>query len=178
VMRGFVRRRRGNAARPTSRSLFLQAGEPGCWLDHMASSFIMAPIRVVCALIEREGCVLLARRPAHKHLGGKWEFPGGKIEAGETPQAALARECAEELACAVEVGAALPAVTHAYPDRTIVLMPFVCRMAVNSAEPRAAEHSALAWVEAERMSDYDLPEADAPIVAAYLAWKAARNRGV
>lgn len=128
-----------------------------------------SPIRVVCALIEREGRVLLARRPAHKHLGGKWEFPGGKIEHGETPAAALARECAEELACEVAVGAALPSVTHSYPDRTIELLPFVCRLAPGSAEPRATEHSALAWVEAERMGDYDLPAADAPIVASYLA---------
>lgn len=130
------------------------------------------PIRVVCALIEHEGRVLLARRPAHKHLGGKWEFPGGKIETGESPAAALVRECAEELACQIEVGAELPSVTHAYPDRTIVLLPFVCRLAPDSAAPHAAEHSALAWVEAERMSDYDLPAADAPIVAAYLARRA------
>lgn len=130
------------------------------------------PIRVVCALIEREGRVLLARRPAHKHLGGKWEFPGGKIEPGETPAAALVRECAEELACVIEVDAELPAVTHAYPDRTIVLLPFVCRLAPGSPEPHAAEHSALAWVEAERMADYDLPAADAPIVASYLALQA------
>jgi len=127
------------------------------------------PIRVVCALIEHEGRVLLARRPAHKHLGGKWEFPGGKIEPGESPTDALVRECAEELVCEIEVGAELPAVTHAYPDRTIVLLPFVCRLAVGSAAPHAAEHSALAWVEAARMSDYDLPAADAPIVASYLA---------
>ena len=72
---------------------------------------------------------------------------------------------------AIEVGFGLPAVTHAYPDRTIVLMPFVCRLAPGSAEPQAAEHSALAWVEAGRMTDYDLPAADAPIVAAYLAAK-------
>lgn len=127
------------------------------------------PIRVVCALIERDGRVLLARRPEHKHLGGKWEFPGGKIEPGESPATALVRECAEELACEIEVGAELPAITHAYPDRTIILLPFVCRLAAGSAEPRAAEHSALAWVEAERMADYDLPAADAPIVASYLA---------
>jgi 8-oxo-dGTP diphosphatase len=133
------------------------------------SSCSTDPIRVVCALIEREGTVLLARRPAHKHLGGKWEFPGGKIEPGESPAAALVRECAEELACEIVVGAELPAVTHAYPDRTIVLLPFVCQLAPGSAEPRAAEHSALAWVQAERMSDFDLPAADAPIVASYLA---------
>ncbi len=131
----------------------------------------IAPIRVVCALIEREGRVLLARRPEHKHLGGKWEFPGGKIEAGETPVVALVRECAEELACVVEVGAELPSVTHAYPDRTIILMPFVCRLAPGSTEPEAAEHSALTWAEPERMGAYDLPAADAPIMAAYLALK-------
>jgi 8-oxo-dGTP diphosphatase len=141
-------------------------------MSHVAVADSVRPIRVVCALIERQGRVLLARRPAHKHLGGKWEFPGGKIEPGETPAAALMRECEEELACTIEVGAELPAVTHAYPDRVIVLLPFVCRLAPGSAEPHAAEHSELAWVEAERMADYDLPAADAPIVAAYLALRA------
>lgn len=133
------------------------------------------PILVVCALIERDGRVLLARRPAHKHLGGKWEFPGGKVEPGEAPAAALVRECREELRCEIEVGAALPPVTHAYSDRVITLAPFVCRLAVASPAPVAAEHSALAWVEPERMAEHDLPAADAPIVAAYLALRAASS---
>ena len=128
-----------------------------------------SPVLVVCALIEHEGRVLLARRPAHKHLGGKWEFPGGKVEPGETPAAALVRECDEELACVVEVGASLPGVTHAYPERIITLMPFICRLALGSPPPSATEHSELAWVEPARLAAYDLPAADAPIVAAYLA---------
>ncbi len=132
-------------------------------------------IPVVCALIEAEGRVLLARRPEHKHLGGKWEFPGGKIEPGETPEAALIRECAEELGCQIEVGAALPPVEHCYPERTILLRPFVCLLAPGSPAPCANEHSALAWVEPERMTDYDLPAADAPIVASYLAYRGART---
>jgi 8-oxo-dGTP diphosphatase len=130
-----------------------------------------AIIPVVCALIEADGRVLLARRPEHKHLGGKWEFPGGKIEPGESPEAALVRECAEELGCRVEVGAALPAVEHVYPERTIRLQPYVCRLAPGSPAPAATEHSALAWVEPERLAEYDLPAADAPIVASYLQFR-------
>ncbi|MCX6937521.1 MAG: (deoxy)nucleoside triphosphate pyrophosphohydrolase [Verrucomicrobia bacterium] len=133
-----------------------------------------AIIPVVCALIECDGRVLLARRPEHKHLGGKWEFPGGKIEPGEAPEAALIRECTEELGCQIEVGAALPPVEHCYPGRTILLRPFVCQLAHGSPAPCANEHSALAWVEPERMADYDLPAADAPIVASYLACRAVR----
>lgn len=85
------------------------------------------PLPVVAAVIERDGLVLVAQRPPGKHLALKWEFPGGKIEEGETPAAALVREIREELGCAICVGEALPACVHAYPSVTILLMRFaVC----------------------------------------------------
>jgi 8-oxo-dGTP diphosphatase len=133
-----------------------------------------AIVPVVCALIESEGRVLLARRPLHKHLGGKWEFPGGKVEPGEAPETALVRECREELGCEIEVGGALPAIEHCYPERTILLRPYVCWLSPGSPAPSAAEHSALAWVEPDRILDYDLPAADGPIVASYLSGRSAR----
>lgn len=127
------------------------------------------PLLVVCALIERDGCVLMAQRPAHKHLGGKWEFPGGKIEPGETAAAALHRELSEELGVAVEILRPLASHTHAYPTVTIELLPFVVRLTTGSGAPQTHEHAALRWVPSAELLSLDLPEADLPIIADYLA---------
>jgi 8-oxo-dGTP diphosphatase len=127
------------------------------------------PIAVVCALIERNGHVLMAQRPAHKHLGGKWEFPGGKIEPGETAEAALHRELQEELGCVVDILRPLAAHTHAYATVTVQLIPFVARLRSSSGEPQTHEHAALRWVPAAELASLDLPEADLPIIADYLA---------
>ena len=126
------------------------------------------PLTVVCALIEREGHVLMAQRPAHKHLGGKWEFPGGKVEPGETPEAALHRELAEELGCTVEIIRPLAPHTHAYATVTVQLIPFVTRLHSASDAPQTHEHAALRWVPAAELTSLDLPEADLPIIADYL----------
>lgn len=133
------------------------------------SSLAPVPIAVVCALIERDGHVLMAQRPAHKHLGGKWEFPGGKVEPGETAEAALHRELDEELGCSVEILRALLPHTHAYATVTVRLMPFVTRLLPASGELQAREHAALRWVPARELAGLDLPEADRPIIAEYLA---------
>jgi len=126
------------------------------------------PIAVVCALIERDGHVLMAQRPAHKHLGGKWEFPGGKVEPGETPEAALHRELREELGCTVEILRPLAPHTHAYATITVQLIPYVTRLLSSSDTPHTHEHAALRWVPAGELSSLDLPEADLPIIADYL----------
>ncbi|MCS6243884.1 MAG: (deoxy)nucleoside triphosphate pyrophosphohydrolase [Opitutus sp.] len=133
------------------------------------SSSPATPLAVVCALIERDGHVLMAQRPAHKHLGGKWEFPGGKIEPGESPEAALHRELDEELGCSVEIICPLLPHTHAYASVTVHLMPFVTRLLPTSGEIRAREHAALRWVPACELAGLDLPEADRPIIAEYLS---------
>jgi len=128
-----------------------------------------APLPVVCALIERQGRVLIARRPTNKHLALKWEFPGGKVDGGETPQAALIREIKEELGCDVVIVRALPRFTHTY-DRTIIeMIPFVCHLAAGSPAPTPAEHVAIAWVPPGELGTYDLAPADFPVVTAYLA---------
>ncbi len=133
-------------------------------------------VRVVCALIEdAEGRLLLARRPPGKHLAGLWEFPGGKIEPGESPEAALHRELAEELGCRVDIRAALAPVTHAYEKVTVTLLPYLARLTADSPAPHPREHEALRWVEAEGIARLDLPEADAPILAEWRALRAARN---
>jgi 8-oxo-dGTP diphosphatase len=127
------------------------------------------PLLVVCALIEKDGCVLMAQRPAHKHLGGKWEFPGGKIEPGETAEAALHRELGEELGVSIDILRSLAPHTHAYATVTVQLIPFVVRLAPESGEPQTHEHAALRWVPAGELTALDLPEADLPIIAGYLA---------
>lgn len=124
------------------------------------------PLPVVAAVLQRGGRVLLARRPAHKHLAFKWEFPGGKVDAGETPEAALARELHEELACEIAIIRALPRFLHTYDRTTIEMIPFVCELAPGSPEPHPHEHAALAWVAPAELDAYDLAAADRPVVAA------------
>ena len=125
------------------------------------------PLPVVAAVIERGGQVLIAQRPAHKHLAMKWEFPGGKVDADETAESALIREIREELGCAVTVVRPLARFTHTYGRTTIEMIPFVCQLAEGSPEPHPLEHAALAWVPPRCLAEYDLAAADLPVVAAY-----------
>ena len=127
-----------------------------------------APIPVVCAVIERAGRVLLAQRPRDKHLPLKWEFAGGKVEPGEDPAAAIVREIREELGCDIVITRALPRFTYDYTRVVIEMIPFVCALAPGSAEPRAHEHVAIAWVEAAKLTTYDLAPADLPVIDSYL----------
>lgn len=123
------------------------------------------PVPVTCALIlDTAGRVLLAQRPAHKHLGLKWEFPGGKIEATETPEAALRREIREELACDIQVERALPSFLHDYTSVVIEMFPFICRLTAESRPPHPHEHVAIAWVNPHELREYDLAPADVPLI--------------
>lgn len=126
-----------------------------------------APIPVVCAVIEREGRVLIAQRPAHKHLPLKWEFPGGKVEPGEAAGAAIVREIREELGCAIVLTRALPRFTHAYTRVVIEMIPFICALSEPSPAPHPHEHLALAWVRPDELTSYDLAPADLPVLASY-----------
>ena len=119
-------------------------------------------MEVVAAMIRDGARVLLCRRPEHKALGGKWEFPGGKIEPGETGAAALARECREELDVELAVGAALADVWQEYPGRSVHLTLYEARVA--SGEPRRLEHSEIRWVRPEQLREYDLCPADARLI--------------
>jgi 8-oxo-dGTP diphosphatase len=134
----------------------------------MATNSDPPPIPVVCALIGRGGRVLVARRPAHKHLPFKWEFPGGKVEPGETAGAAIVREIREELGCEFVIDRALPRFTHAYAE-TIEMIPFSGHLAPGSPEPHPHEHSAIEWVAPENLDHYDLAAADLPVVTAFRA---------
>ena len=126
------------------------------------------PVPVVCAVIEREGRVLIAQRPPGKLLPMKWEFPGGKVEAGEDPAAAIVREIHEELGCAIAVTRALPPFTHDYQTVVIEMIPFACTLAPGSPEPHPHEHVAVAWVPPAELGTYDLAAADWPVVAMML----------
>lgn len=133
-----------------------------------------APIPVVCAVIESDsGHVLVAQRPAHKHLGLKWEFAGGKVEPGEAPEAALIREIKEELACDIAVMRSLPRFTHDYGAVVIAMIPFVCRLTPGSPAPHPHEHVAVRWVSPAELATIDLAAADLPVVAAYAATRSA-----
>lgn len=108
--------------------------------------------------------VLIARRPAHVHQGGLWEFPGGKLEAGESVEAALARELDEELDIRVRCSLPLLRVRHDYPEFPVALE--VREVTAWEGEPCARHHQAFRWVETERLGDYAFPAANRPIVSA------------
>ena len=118
-----------------------------------------------CALVDTDGRVLIAQRPAGKQLAGLWEFPGGKVEPGETPEACLIRELDEELGIAVTHACLAPFVfaSHTYQTFHLLMPLFLCRRWEGFVTAR--EHEALAWVRPEKMDDYPMPPADKPLVA-------------
>lgn len=123
------------------------------------------PLDVVCAIIRREdGRILLAQRPPGKSLAGLWEFPGGKIDPGETPAQALHRELMEELGCRVTLLQSGPPVLHEYSWGFIRLFPFLCELTACSPPPHPHEHTALQWVFQKNISLPDLAPADVPVL--------------
>ena len=121
-------------------------------------------IEVVGALVtDGEGRFLVGQRAAGKSQGGKWEFVGGKIEAGETPFRALARECREELGLEIENERMVDSVVHSYPDKTIRLSLVSCSPKPGSV-PRALEHQQIRWVAPSEMRELDFSAADAELI--------------
>jgi 8-oxo-dGTP diphosphatase len=131
---------------------------------------MLTPVRsihVMAAVItDARGRVLLARRTEGRDLAGCWEFPGGKREPGETPEAALARELQEELGIDIEIGEHVISVPQQYPDKRLRLD--VRRLARWKGTPRGHEGQALAWVAPDKLTRYAMPPADRPVVAALL----------
>ncbi len=117
-----------------------------------------------CALVDADGRVLLARRPEGKRMAGLWEFPGGKLDHGETPEAALIRELHEELGIDIAKACLAPLAfaSHAYEHFHLLMPLFLCRRWKGT--PTAREGQTLAWVRPEKLADYPMPEADRPLV--------------
>jgi 8-oxo-dGTP diphosphatase len=122
------------------------------------------------ALIDPDGRVLIAQRPAGKAMAGLWEFPGGKLEPGETPEAALIRELAEELGIDTWASCLAPLsfASHSYPDFHLLMPLFACRRW--EGVPRPREHAALRWARAGELASHAMPPADRPLVAVLRDW--------
>jgi mutator protein MutT len=121
------------------------------------------PIEVAAGLVFREGKLLITQRRAQDHLGGLWEFPGGKCKRGETYAACLRRELEEELGISVEVGEVVASITHEYPEKTVHLEFFRC--AWRRHEPRALGCADFVWVERDDLKNYEFPAADRKLLA-------------
>jgi|TARA_R110000787_G_scaffold46657_1_gene113316 8-oxo-dGTP diphosphatase len=122
------------------------------------------------ALIDVDGRVLLAQRPPGKPMAGLWEFPGGKVEAGETPEAALIRELHEELGIDTWASCLAPLTfaSHAYEDFHLLMPLFACRKWQGT--PQSNEGQALKWVRPNALKDYPMPAADIPLISILRDW--------
>jgi 8-oxo-dGTP diphosphatase len=120
---------------------------------------------VACALIDADGRVLLAERPAGRSMAGLWEFPGGKVEAGERPEQTLIRELKEELGIIVNEACLAPLTfaSHTYPDFHLLMPLYVCRRWDGMVAPQEGQR--LSWVRPNRLRDYPMPPADEPLIA-------------
>ena len=118
-----------------------------------------------CALVDTDGRVLIAQRPAGRPMAGLWEFPGGKVEAGERPEDTLMRELKEELGIVVDEACLAPLTfaSHSYPQFHLLMPLYVCRRWQGTA--MALEGQKLAWVRPNRLRDYPMPPADEPLVS-------------
>jgi len=119
-------------------------------------------IEVSAGLVFRSGKLLITQRHADAHLGGLWEFPGGKREPGETFERCLIRELSEELGVQVEVGTLFEDITHSYPEKTVHLRFFLCHLTLGEPQPLGC--AALKWVAQDELAAHDFPAADATLL--------------
>ena len=127
----------------------------------------MKTVRVVAALVVRDGLLFAARRSPERREGGLWELPGGKVEADESDQAALTRELREELGVEVEVGDFVAEATHAYAHGAVTLVGYRCRLV--TGEPMLRDHDASRWLPAGALYEVTWAPADLPLLAAWVA---------
>jgi 8-oxo-dGTP diphosphatase len=150
----------------------MMGADTGCMAAEVPGHDADLPIVLVAAvaLIDADGRVLLAKRPEGKKMAGLWEFPGGKVENGETPEAALIRELKEELGIDVTVGCLAPLAfaSHAYDDFHLLMPLYVCRVWKGAVTAREGQD--LTWSRANRLATYPMPPADAPLVAILRDW--------
>jgi 8-oxo-dGTP diphosphatase len=133
-------------------------------MDDLANTGKRLLLVAACALVDADGRVLLAQRPEGKQLAGLWEFPGGKVEPGETPEQCIIRELHEEIGIETDIPCLAPLTfaSHSYDDFHLLMPLFVCRRFRGIAQPR--EGQALKWVRPKQMRDYPMPPADAPLI--------------
>ncbi len=140
--------------------------ETGCWREDARTGAGREIVLVAAAaLIDVDGRVLLAERPEGRAMAGLWEFPGGKVKSGETPEAALVRELHEELGIDTRQSCLAPIAfaSHAYEDFHLLMPLYACR--TWQGRPQGREGQRLAWVMPARLSDYAMPPADVPLIA-------------
>ena len=141
--------------------------DSGCWQAEMREAAAGIPVVLVAAvaLIDVDGRVLLAQRPPGKSMAGLWEFPGGKVDDGETPEHALVRELREELGIDTKGSCLAPIAfaSHSYDDFHLLMPLFACR--VWRGQPQSLEGQELRWVRPARLRDFPMPPADEPLVA-------------
>ena len=124
-------------------------------------------VEVVAAVVRRNGRILITRRLDHVHLGGLWEFPGGKVEAGESLEGALLREIREELGMEIAVGSEIFTIEHDYPTKLVRLHFFNCT--VIQGEPQPLDVSELRWVTPTQLAEFEFPPADAEFIQKLIA---------
>lgn len=120
-------------------------------------------VHVSCAVIVADGSILAAQRSSTMSLPLKWEFPGGKIHDGETPEECLVRELVEEMGIVVSIGRSLGTLIYHYPDFSVTLYPFIC--SIQSGDIVLHEHNAMVWLPPERLEELDWAEADYPLIS-------------
>lgn len=135
------------------------------------------PVIVVAGVIVEGARVLLSQRKSGTHLAGAWEFPGGKVEPGEDPRDALARELNEELGIDVDVGDPLEITLHRYETKSVLLLFFAATRRAGSAEPRAIDVAAVRWASVDELRDEEFPPADVAVLAKVRARLRDASRG-
>jgi len=143
-------------------SVWVGSGKSVTQAPSMGREIVTKVLEVSAGLIFRAGKLLITQRHAGSHLGGLWEFPGGKIEPGETPEECLARELREELGVNVEVGSLLERVEHAYPEKTVRLHFFLGRL--HAGEPQPIGCAAVRWVTRADLPLFEFPAADVRLI--------------
>jgi 8-oxo-dGTP diphosphatase len=133
---------------------------------HTAKMVLVA----ACALLDEDGRVLLTRRPQGKPMAGLWEFPGGKVDAGETPEVALIRELREELGITVQARCLAPLTfaSHGYDSFHLLMPLYICRRWEGDVEP--LEGQEIAWVRSDKLQSYEMPPADVPLIPILQDW--------
>ncbi len=145
--------------------------EDGCWAAGVEPRAGLPIVLVsAVALLDADARILLAQRPAGKSMAGLWEFPGGKVEPGETPEAALIRELKEELSIDIRASCLAPLgfASHSYETFHLLMPLYICRQWRGRLEP--AEGQKIAWVRARNLRDFPMPPADEPLIPLLQDW--------